>query len=663
VNDTIRTWGPVVLVVALLPVGFVALRGCLPPIGRDGPASHDAVGSASCAECHADVVEAWAASTHAKAEHELDAVRLAPLDEGRVTVMTAEGPRSVAPVRTLGVDPLWQYLVPMGRGRLQVTQTAWDPARKEFFDVFGDDREPGEWGHWTGGAMTWNAQCAGCHDTGVDKGLTVGPDGPTYRTRVEEYGVGCAACHGDAEGHRAAGDAPRVPDERWLDVCAACHSRRAELTGGFRPGDALLDHFRPVLVDETGAFYPDGQVREEDFEYTAFIGSRMHERGVGCVGCHDPHRGSLHREGDALCLGCHEGLGHVAHDRHDGEVSCVGCHMPVTTYMQRDPRHDHGFLVPDPGIAGVPDVCTRCHDDRDVAWAERIADDWWPSRPRARRERARAMGAARRGDPSAIPSLLEQLVEGSAAWRASAAAGLGPFVDRDEVVTALIEAARDGDARVRMAATDALAPVVGRPEVHRIVEERLDDERRAVRVAAGRALRAELSPGSASAADYERYLSFNADQPTALLDRASWDLSRGEPRAAVEVLEQAIRLDPGSPALDDQLATAFAQLGAMDRAVTALESAIAKGADDADTWYRLGLGHHGRGDVEGARRALERAVVLDPDHPRAAYNLGVLLGETGRLEEGLAVLEEAARRRPDSDEIRTAIRYYRDLRP
>ena len=46
--------------------------------------------------------------------------------------------------------------------------------------------------------------------------------------------------------------------------------------------------------------------------------------------------------------------------------------MPTTTYMQRHPRRDHGFLIPDPRLnesVGAPNACNRCHQDRSVEWA------------------------------------------------------------------------------------------------------------------------------------------------------------------------------------------------------------------------------------------------------------------------------------------------------
>ncbi len=665
-SNATRTWGPVLLVVLLLPFAFAGLRACVPPLGHVPPEAPlpDVSGSAACAACHSAEHEAWARSTHAAAEQELDAVSLAPLEDGALDVVTAEGVQQVRTVRTIGVDPLWQYLVPAEDGRLQVTQAAWDPVRGEWFDVFADGREPGEWGHWTGGGMNWNAQCASCHDTGVDKGLTLGPQGrPGYATTVQEHGVGCEACHGEAEAHVTGAPPPEVPSDRWLDVCASCHARRAELTGAFEPGEAFLDHFRPALVDASDAFWSDGQVREEDFEYTAFIGSTMHLRGVTCTSCHDPHSGELVEPGDALCLGCHEPMGLEAHDPHEDSVGCVACHAPVTTYMQRDPRHDHGFLVPDPGIEGVPDVCTRCHEDRDVAWAANVADQWWPDRSPERRRRAGHTVRARRGDPAAIPGLIAQLANAEAeAWRASAATLLEGFVDREDVVRALVASLEDTSPLVRMAAVESLASRAHRPDVEGPLELRLEDERRAVRAAAGRSLGHRLAPSDPRAEPYRTYLEYNRDQPSALLDAAGWDLARARHASAVTKLEHAIALDSGSPVLYDRLATAHARLGEMEEAAEALESAIEAGADDADSWYRLGLAQHGAGDRVRAREALETAVARDSAHPRAAYNLAVLLAESGDVDGAISTLEQAARDVPDAIDVQRALRHYRNRR-
>ncbi|MEQ1501033.1 MAG: tetratricopeptide repeat protein [Myxococcota bacterium] len=656
---------------AALPVVFVLLRACLPPIGPRDPApvvepsdagerstapgaDPTATGSAGCAGCHPAETEAWRGSTHAAAEAPIGPT--AP-DGGALTAIGPDGvERRYEGSRTIGVTPVVQLLVPFPDGRLQVTQRAWDPTRSEWFDVFGDDRRPGEWGHWTGGGMTWNSQCASCHDTGVDKGWDA--DRGAYATAVDEVGVGCAACHGDRSAHpagHAAGVAPASPAAAPdVDTCAACHARRAELTGRFAPGERFLDHFAPQLVDRSDAFWPDGQVREEDFEYTAFLGSKMGAAGVACVACHDPHSGAVRQAGDAMCLSCHAAMpGFVAHDHHaEGgapPVGCVGCHMPVTTYMQRDPRHDHGFVVPDPATHvafGIPDPCTRCHADRDAAWAVAAATAWYGDLGSDRRVRTEAIARGRAGDPGAIPGLTARLGSDRPAWRAASAAILGGFVDRPEVRDALIAALVDPDPHVRFAAIGALDAIAPDPAVDRAVTPLLADPVRSVRVQAARALRFRLRPTDPAAADYAAYLAHNADVPAGLHERGTWAIERGDAASAVRDLQRAVSLDPNGVVARDALAVALAGYGRPADAAAQLREAVKLAPDDAGIWFRLGLAEAGIQDLAAAEVALDRAVTLDPADPRAWYNLGLVRSQLSRGAPAIAALRTAVKLAP-----------------
>ena len=70
----------------------------------------------------------------------------------------------------IGVEPLIQYLTAASDGRWQAPNAAWDPSKKEWFDIFnGDARTKADWGHWTNRGMTWNTQCAWCHMTDFQK--------------------------------------------------------------------------------------------------------------------------------------------------------------------------------------------------------------------------------------------------------------------------------------------------------------------------------------------------------------------------------------------------------------------------------------------------------------------------------------------------------------
>src|SRR5581483_6024626 len=112
---------------------------------------------------------------------------------------------------------------------------------------------------------------------------------------------------------------------------------------GETPSVRFLDAFDPILPADD-AYYPDGQLREEAYEWGSFAQSRMHAAGVRCTDCHDPHASALRAPGNTLCLRCHRPeMGQAAHVRHAAgsrAALCVSCHMPQTTYMLRHPRRD-----------------------------------------------------------------------------------------------------------------------------------------------------------------------------------------------------------------------------------------------------------------------------------------------------------------------------------
>ena len=87
-----------------------------------------------------------------------------------------------------------------------------------------------------------------------------------------------------------------------MDNCGSCHARRSELTGDFKPGDDFLDEHELTIVDDSATYHADGQIRDEDYEYASFLGSRMHLRGVSCLDCHQPHSGKTLLPGNWLCL-------------------------------------------------------------------------------------------------------------------------------------------------------------------------------------------------------------------------------------------------------------------------------------------------------------------------------------------------------------------------
>lgn len=465
---------------------------------------------------------------------------------------------------TFGAEPLQQYLVEAPGGRLDAYPLAWDTQRGAWFRVTDADLPPRY--------QAWNTMCAECHSTGVDKGYVA--EGDRFATRFEDVDVGCQACHGPGLGHALDPSQP-LAARTEVEACAPCHARRSSIAPA---GDSFFDRYRPLLLHD-GLYYPDGQILDEVFEYGSFAQSRMHERGVRCVDCHDPHSGET-APGNAVCSQCHNAapsprfpsLANRAHDvdtpahHHHVEGSpgaaCIACHMPTRTYMKNDVRHDHGFRIPRPDLAaaiGSPDPCTRsCHAGRDAAWSAAIVAQWFPGpKPRHFGE---TFARARRGEASADelraialgpaqPAIVratafELLAAFPAACIAAAATGL---VDASPLVRS-----------TAVACGDVMAPA-GRPA---FASAALRDPVRLVRIEAARVL---------------------AGASLAEPDRAAFTTARRE-------LEEAYRMDLDRP----------------------------------DGWFNLAALAHAEGRTGDAIAYLERALVLDPDYAPARDTLAAI---------------------------------------
>ena len=212
-------------------------------------------------------------------------------------------------------------------------------------------------------------------------------------------------------------------------------------------------------------YYPDGQIRDEVYEYGSFLQSKMFHRGVTCSDCHDPHSLKLRAPGHQVCLGCHAAQKYAAPSHHHHPLGsrgadCIGCHMSTTTYMVVHPRHDHSLRIPRPDLSlklGVPNACTQCHAGRPAEWAAKQVEAWYGHTPRGYQRYAEALGAASIGGPGATELLQAVARDGDqpAIARASALRRLGP-----SPVPAALEVVRvglkDGDPMVRRASASAL---------------------------------------------------------------------------------------------------------------------------------------------------------------------------------------------------------------
>jgi len=645
-------------------------------------------GSASCRECHEEAYQLWRTSNHGLAEriplpHREDPafVPASSFEHGsqktdvrkvgetyQVFTPGPDGTNGPFVVdRIIGNDPLVQFLTPFPGGRWQTLEASWDPISNEWFNVYGEeDRKPGEWGHWAGRGMNWNTMCAVCHNTRLRKNYDPATD--TYNTTMVERTVGCEACHGPMKDHvlwqKKYGDKVTDPTikplsrEQMFHTCASCHARRMEITGDFVPGDDFDDHHLLSIVDHGNTWYPDGQNWDEDYEYTAFLGSRMHFKGVRCVDCHDFHSSKVRLPGNWMCLSCHavgttnaiqiEPVEHSFHSETNSGNLCTGCHMPETPYMQRHWRHDHGFTIPDPVLTkefGIPNACNRCHTDKSVDWSIEYVQKWYGDKmDRPYRQRARIIAQAKQMDEAAVQRLLNMLATDEIPyWRAVAAGMLDPWINQPRVIGGLLSALSDTNSLVRTRAIRTLAPLAegGNQAVHDAVHAALEDSIRSVRHQAAAALSGEMSTNSLAGSEFWHSLQHNADQPLGQMQWGVYDLAHDDVPGALEHYETAVEWDPYSPAMRHEYAVVLSMAGRLQDAVFQLREAIRLEPNQAEFHYKLALALNETGDRQGTLRALSDAVRINPSHARAWYNLGLARVGVNDMSGGMEALLRA----------------------
>jgi Flp pilus assembly protein TadD len=678
-------------------------------------------GSASCKECHAEAYELWARSHHGLAERlpeaKLDQAAFAPAQTFRhgtqqTSARTNNGHYEIVTTglnqtqqvfqaeRIIGHDPLRQVLVPFPGGRWQATEACWDPRSNDWFNVYGtEDRQPGEWGHWTGRGMNWNTMCATCHNTRLRKNYD--PTNDVFRTTMVERGVGCESCHGPMKAHNEwqyANKGKNLKDptikklsrDQMFDTCAACHSRRGEITGDPKPGDSFFDHHLLSIVDESDLFYADGQVRDEDYEVTAFLGSRMFHKGVRCVDCHDFHSAKVRLPGNMMCLSCHSPgatnapvINPVTHSQHKvfgfdtngvmlnfdlGDYNpktiketggeCVNCHMPQTPYMQRHWRHDHGFTIPDPLLTkqfGIPNACNRCHQDKSTDWALGYVEKWYGDKMnRPYRQRAQTIARSKQGDEAARAALLKMLqTDEQDYWRAVAANLLERWVSEPQVATTLASSLTDTNALVRQSIIQTLATLGENtsPEVQAALKTRLDDPSRNVRVVAAQSLAATVDLSSRAGSELQHMLQHNADQPAGQMQLGILALARHDATNALRHFQTAVKWDPFSPGIRHETAIVLSQLGRPREALAELQEAVRLAPRDAEFRFKLALAWNELGESGNVLKELEEAVKLDPRHARAGYNLGLARHAAGNSLGAISALLAAESAAPNDPAI------------
>ncbi len=690
-------------------VGLVALAAIVATIplsqlrsGNEAPrrlADQEAafVGSASCRDCHVAEFERWTGSDHDKAmdvateQTVLGDFDDATFSDGRVSsrfyrrdgrfLVHTEGPdgemAEFEVTHVFGHDPLQQYLVPFPGGRLQALNLTWDASEQRWYRQYPDQDIPaGDWLHWTRGGQNWNGMCAECHSTNLQKGYDPGSD--SYQTTWSDIDVGCEACHGPGSRHVAwariqpmarpdiaeyglAVTTSRISPAGVVELCAPCHSRRAELGDYDHTGAELLDHMLPSLLRE-GLYHSDGQILDEVYVYGSFLQSKMYAREVSCPDCHDSHSLALHREGNELCLQCHQPEVYDTRDHHfhqkihEGKESegakCVRCHMVERPYMVIDWRADHSFRLPRPDLSaevGTPNACTQsgCHDDKPLEWSIDAYSKWYGE---ARKPHfGTTFAAAGNGDPAARPELTR-----------IAESELAPAIVRATAIELLARSPAAAEGAAVRAAIAAPEPLLRRTaaahlelaspaDVERLAPL-LSDPVKAVRMVAVARLAAVprdlLKPYQKEAFDaalveYRDAMAYTLDFASSAYNLGNLEVGLGNPEVAERYYRQAIAIDDLFTPAKANLAVVLSGRGRNGEAEELLREILRDYPENSEAMVSLGLLRIEMGDPDEGAEWLARAAVARPEDARVHRNLGLLLQQQGRPDEAEAALRRA----------------------
>lgn len=390
-----------------------------------------------CISCHQQSQHEWQKSDHAKSmaiansssvvgdfnnvdvKHYGQKAHFYIKDKKYHVTISYDNKVDTYPVKyTFGFFPLQQYLVETETGKLQVLPFAWDARDKSqggqrwYHNYSHEEIRPEDRLHWRQPLQNWNGMCADCHSDGLKRNYNKAEN--SFDSQFDNINVGCLSCHGDMSSHAAKGaltksntridtTALNHPTGQWLrnvgestakwqgekrnnefmDGCFACHALRAPLTDGISPNKPFLDQFTPQLPAAPN-YYADGQIKEEVYVYGSFLQSKMYDKGVNCLDCHDKHTMKLKIEGNGLCLQCHGAevynvKSHHQHQESSTGAQCVNCHMPTNRYMGVDDRRDHSFKIPRPDLSdqfATPNACTKCHQDKSNQWASDNLEKW-----------------------------------------------------------------------------------------------------------------------------------------------------------------------------------------------------------------------------------------------------------------------------------------------
>lgn len=557
--------------------------------------------------------------------------------------------------------------------------------------------------------------CADCHSTNLQKNYQSETD--QFKTTWSEISVGCEACHGPGSHHiqwatdpdqkktennkglttriqpvklwtkelnnLTTGKQGKVGKNQELEACARCHSRRTQLSATDYASVDFNNHFNLSLLTPA-LYHPDGQIKDEVFEYGSFLQSKMYDSGVTCSNCHNPHSQKLRLPKAQVCSQCHDSsiYNNPKHTLHPvmpvspnrstasktaKQPDCLDCHMPAKKFMVIDARRDHSFRIPRPDLTltiGTPNACQTCHNDKSPQWAADIVKQSSVKVPQGYQSFAEAFYRAEQGKTDAAQSLLELIrdVEQPEIVRATALQRLRPYLSAQSAAI-IVESLQSDSDLIRHSAVQ-LATLLPPQERQAYLTPLLEDPLFTIRIEAARSMGAipihllDLQTAEKlyyALQEFESSQAFNSDRPESHLNLGNLASEQQFLDKAAGHYQQALKLDPGfSPARVNLIET-IRRLNGEPESMKALNQALIRTPNDPALHMAYGFAMVRQKQPEAALTSFARAVELVPENSRYLYIYGMALQTMGNNPLAIKQFQKAYQSFPANPDVLRAL--------
>ena len=710
---------------SLLLVVAVFLR-CMDSKNITAPQPANYVGTATCQSCHQQAFKDYTSSDHFHAMDTASAASVkADFNNSRFiyhgdtsffykkngqffvrTIDSAGHQRQFKISYTFGWQPLQQYLVKFSDGRIQSLPFCWDVRPKEkggqrWFHLYSKENiQPGDELFWMGINHNWNYMCADCHTTNYKTNFNITDN--TFSSHWNESKVSCESCHGPASKHIAWAGNKAAPDSlkgfalslsphqmNWvldenkgtmipknpvlqttqIETCARCHARATRLTENYQHGKSFLQTHLPSMLD-TSVYYPDGQIKDEDYEYGSFLQSKMYVAGVTCTNCHNPHSMQLKATGNQVCASCHTPAkynmpDHTHHLANSAGAKCVSCHMPVTTYMGVDNRLDHSIRIPRPDLSAQtrsPNACNKCHSNKPVEWAAASFKKWYGYKIKPGFSQGQHMMALLKTNVGSKAAFTEILMSQNypAIVKATAMQQYSQYAATD--LGMIKKYLQQKDPMLRLAALRSLSYYP--PEtVMPLAAPLLSDEVATVRLEAVNVLlpfynQLDVGLRNNFSSAMNEYLAIQRNmghRPEGFLNQASVMMATGQTNEALQLYLKGIERFPKFIPMYVNLADYYRDQQQEAQSKLIIDNALAVAPKNPQLHYVLGLWHVRQKNQSAGMAELKKSVMLDSKNPTFNYAYSIGLFSEGRKDAAIKLLENFLQKNGNNNQVITGL--------